>query len=145
MKKTAAVARIRGSSLAPNLQGTVRFLPCFGCVRMVAEICGLPESDTGFFALHIHEKGSCQGAGFPNTGGHYNPEEQPHPRHAGDLPPLLRRRDGSAWLAVATDRFSILDVIGRSVVIHRGQDDFKTQPSGDAGEKLGCGMIVPMG
>ncbi len=144
MERIGAISRIRGSALAPKLQGTVRFLPCFGGVKIVAEICGLPQSETGFFALHIHEKGSCEGAGFPNTGGHYNPEAQPHPQHAGDLPPLLRRQDGSAWLAVATDRFSIRDVIGRSVVIHQGRDDFTTQPSGAPGEKLGCGTIVSM-
>lgn len=144
METKGAAARIRGSALAPDLRGTVRFLPCFDCVRVVAEIYGLPESDTGFFALHIHENGSCRGDGFPDTGGHFNPVQRPHPDHAGDLPPLLRKRNGSAWMAVATDRFSVGDVVGRSVVIHRGRDDFKTQPSGDAGEKIGCGMIVPM-
>lgn len=64
----------------------------------------------------------------------------PHPFHAGDLPPLLSCK-GRAYLAVITGRFCVKDVIGRSVVIHAGPDDLHTQPAGNAGAKIGCGVI----
>ena len=74
----------------------------------------------------------CSGVGFPNTGSHYNSDDRDHPLHAGDLPPLLSS-NGSACLAVMTDRFRVKDIIGRTVVIHSGPDDFRTQSAGNAG------------
>lgn len=137
-----AVALIRGGSETPRLSGQVRFYRERGAVLVEAEISGLPRNnDTGFFALHIHEGDSCDGENFSETGGHYNPEETTHPKHAGDLPPLLMMRDGSASLAVRTDRFDIRDIIGRTVVIHNCPDDFHTQPAGNAGTKIACGVI----
>ena len=130
-----AVAEIQGSA-----RGTVKFYPQSNGTLVVADISGLPESETGFFAFHIHEGGDCGGKGFSNTGNHYNPENVPHPRHAGDLPPLLSNR-GRASMAVVTGRFRVQDVIGRTVVIHSHPDDFHTQPSGGAGEKIACGVI----
>ena len=108
---------------------------------MAVQVSGMPRKrETGFFALHIHEGGSCSGENFSDTGGHYNPHNEAHPRHAGDLPPLLLC-GGGAYLAVLTDRFSVADVIGRTVVIHGGADDFHTQPAGNAGTKIACGVI----
>lgn len=80
---------------------------------------------------------------FPNTGNHYNPGNVPHPEHAGDLPPLLSN-NGYAWMSFYTSRFNIEDVIGRSLVIHSMRDDFTTQPSGNSGDKIGCGVIERM-
>ena len=137
---TTAIACMRGEGAYPSLRGTVRFIPRKNGTLVVAEISGLPATDTGFFAFHIHEGGNCSGAGFPNTGGHYNPKGQGHPLHVGDLPPLLSG-SGSAYLAVMTDHFCIKDIIGRTVVIHSDPDDFKTQPAGNAGNKIACGVI----
>lgn len=136
----SAIAHISGGSGHPELRGTVRFLPRCGGTLIVADIHGLPDSETGFFAFHIHQGGDCCGSGFPNTAGHFDPGGEPHPRHAGDLPPLLSD-NGRAYSQVLTGRFSVSDVIGRTVVIHGGPDDFKTQPSGNAGEKIACGAI----
>ena len=135
-----AAACVRGGEAAPMLRGTVKFysLPCGTLV--VAEITGLPENGIGFFAFHIHEGGDCGGTDFGDTGGHFNPGREDHPRHAGDLPPLLSR-DGRAFLAVVTGRFRVRDVIGRTVVIHQNADDFHSQPAGDAGMKIACGVI----
>lgn len=136
-----AVAWIRGGEKAPCLKGSVRFYQLPDSVLAEAELTGLPcEPPSGFFALHIHEKDDCSGQGFPNTGGHYDPQKQPHPFHAGDLPPLLSC-GGRAYLAVKTGRFCVKDIIGRTVVIHGGADDFHSQPAGNAGEKIGCGLI----
>lgn len=63
-----------------------------------------------------------------------------HPDHAGDLPPLMRS-NGNAFSAVVTDRFTPSDIVGRTVVIHSNPDDFSTQPSGNAGKKIACGVI----
>lgn len=136
-----AKAYVKGGPEAPELSGEVRFYQKKGSVLVVAELSGLPQEDgPGFFALHIHAGGSCCGAGFPGTGSHYDPAGAPHPRHEGDLPPLLLSR-GGAYMAVRTDRFRVEDILGRTVVIHRGADDFTSQPAGNAGEKIACGVI----
>ena len=136
-----AVARIKGGADAPQLSGEVRFYQQCGSVLVVADISGMPNcSESGFFALHIHEGGCCGGEGFSQTGGHYNPEKAAHPNHAGDLPPLMRCRN-RAFLAVRTDRFCVREIIGRTVVIHDGPDDFRSQPAGNAGMKIACGVI----
>lgn len=121
-----------------NIKGSVWFLQQQNGVLVTAEIGGLPHD--GFFAFHIHEGSDCGGAGFADTGGHFDPEGVAHPDHAGDLPPLLSC-NGRAFLSVLTDRFCVEQIVGRTVVIHSGTDDFKTQPAGDPGEKLACGAI----
>lgn len=63
-----------------------------------------------------------------------------HPKHAGDLPPLLECK-GQAYLSVKTDRFTVDEIIGRTVIIHSDSDDFSTQPTGNAGRKIACGVI----
>lgn len=136
-----AVAEIRGGMEVPQLSGCVQFYQESGCVLIVARISGLPrESVTGFFGFHIHQGESCFGTDFSGTGSHYNPVDQLHPEHAGDLPPLLACR-GSAYLSVKTDRFSVNEIIGRTVVIHSDPDDFNSQPAGNAGKKIACGVI----
>ena len=108
---------------------------------VVADVAGLPQDNAaGFFGFHIHEGTACTGAGFADTGGHYNPGNAGHPDHAGDLPPLMSQQ-GRAHLAVRTDRFRVQDVLGRTVVIHGHPDDFHTQPAGDSGTRIACGVI----
>lgn len=136
-----AVARIVGGEEAPRLSGCVRFYQENGCVLIEAKISGLPKaSETGFFGFHIHQGRDCSGVGVPGTESHYNPLGQGHPKHAGDLPPLLECK-GNAYLSVKTDRFSVNEIIGRTVVIHSDPDDFHTQPAGDAGKKIACGSV----
>lgn len=132
----AAISGKRGSCI----NGTVKFYSHEDGTLVVAEISGLPETEAGFFGFHIHEGGNCRGEGFANTGGHYDPSGEGHPRHAGDLPPLLNC-GGWAYCAVLTGRFSAEEVVGRTVVIHSRPDDFHSQPGGNAGEKLACGVI----
>ena len=125
MNRERAGAQIRGEQ---GIRGTVRFRQCQMGTIVTADISGLPESEKGFFAFHIHEDG------------HYNPDGNPHPRHAGDLPPLLYC-DGKAWMSVLTDRFSVEEVIGKEVVIHEGSDDFFSQPAGNPGNPIASGVI----
>jgi len=72
--------------------------------------------------------------------GHYNPDNLPHPYHSGDMPPLFGN-DGTAFSVFLTNRFKIDEIIGRTVVIHAQPDDFTSQPSGNSGEKIACGII----
>lgn len=134
MQPMTALARIS----ADTVRGTVRFLQRRDGVLITAEITGLPQ--TGFFGFHIHEGKSCGGPKFGETGSHYNPQNTAHPEHAGDLPPLLSA-GGKAYLSVLTNRFSLAQVMGRTVVIHSEPDDFTTQPAGNSGEKIACGVI----
>jgi len=139
--KPDAVAQITGGVDVPRLSGCVAFYQENGSVLIVVRIFGLPtKNETGFFGFHIHEGNTCIGSDFSGTGSHYNPAEQAHPEHAGDLPPLLRC-NGNAFLSVRTDRFSVKEIIGRTVMIHSEPDDFHTQPAGNTGKKIACGVI----
>lgn len=138
--KPMAMANITGNAQNPKLYGNIYFYnaPSGGTI-VNAEVYGLPDNDSGFYGMHIHETGDCT-LPFDKTGMHYNPTNSPHPQHAGDMPPLLGN-NGYAWTAFYTDRFDIKDIINRCVIIHHSRDDFTTQPSGDSGEKIGCGVI----
>ena len=75
---------------------------------------------------------------------HDNPENCAHPAHAGDLPPLFGN-NGRAAAAVLTDRFTVREILGKTVIVHANRDDFTTRPSGDAGTKIACGEIMRFG
>lgn len=147
-EKPVAYVMISGSKKHPNIKGRVDLYDTYGGTILVAEIYGidgdLEELNHGFYGFHIHEGTICAGNtedAFADTKGHYNPGNTEHPAHAGDLPPLLSS-NGVAWMAVYTGRFYPEEVIGRTMVIHGMSDDFKTQPSGNSGEKIACGEIV---
>lgn len=143
----AAIAWIQGNASEPQLSGSVKFYQTsYGGVLIEAQIFGLPNihmpGDSSFYGMHIHEYGDCSRP-FERTGNHYNPGKMPHPLHAGDLLPLLGNQ-GYAYLVFYDKRFSVNDIIGRSVVIHSMADDFTSQPSGNSGSKIGCGTIRKM-
>lgn len=142
-----AQAEIMGSSTYPGIQGSVSFYPLWRGSLVIVSVSGLPENEKecseSFFGFHIHEGRSCTGNGadpFAETGQHYNPGNCPHPAHAGDFPPLLGN-GGYALSIFYTDQFFPEEIVGRTVVIHSMPDDFRTQPSGDSGEKIACGEI----
>ncbi|MBQ2999329.1 MAG: superoxide dismutase family protein [Clostridia bacterium] len=142
-----AVAVMRGSEEYRQIHGVVKFYQARSGVLVVADILGLPVSEGtcggGIFAFHLHGGTSCTGNEedpFANAGTHYNPENCPHPDHAGDMPPLFCVGD-RAFLAFLTDRFSVNEILGKTVVVHDGVDDFTTQPSGNSGNKIACGVI----
>lgn len=143
-REPKAAAWVTGGPDYPQLSGMVYFYRTpYGGVLVEAEVFGLPGVDqpgsSAFFAMHIHEFGNCTDS-FALTGEHFNPQGAPHPDHAGDLLPLLANQ-GYAWLAFYDKRFTIEQIMGRSVVIHRNADDFTTQPAGNAGQKIACGVI----
>lgn len=142
-----ACAVITGSPEFPNIRGNVLFYQAGAGVLVIAQINGLPEKAeacaSNIFGFHIHEGTACTGNAedpFADTGAHYNPQKCPHPAHAGDLPPLFSSR-GHAFMVVFTDRFTIEEILDRTVILHAAPDDFTTQPSGNAGAKIACGQI----
>ena len=146
-RRPNALAVIKGGRDFPNIRGQVYFYQINAGVIVVAKISGLPfEKDPckkSIFGFHIHEGESCAGTEadeFRMTGMHYNPKGCEHPYHAGDMPPLFGN-NGIAFSAFLTDRFTLREVMGKAVVIHRNPDDFVSQPSGNAGTKIACGII----
>lgn len=145
--KMRAIANIKGSDAHPNIRGIVRLYQTNNGVILYAEISGLPKvkmkCDSRIFGFHIHEGTSCSGNmndPFANAMSHYNPDKCEHPYHAGDLPPLFGC-EGNAVSLFLTDRFTIDEVIGKAIIIHDKPDDFTTQPSGNSGTKIACGII----
>ncbi|WP_347321226.1 superoxide dismutase family protein [Rossellomorea sp. RS05] len=149
-----AYAVIKGGPLAPDLEGNVFFHEVKGGVEVMVEVGGLPpykegkngEKPIGPHGFHLHEKGVCEigdpSDPFTSAGGHWNPGGQPHGNHAGDFP-VLFSNGGYARMSFFTNKFSVKDVVGKGVIIHQSPDDFRSQPSGDAGKRLACGVIVP--
>lgn len=143
-----AKATLRGSGEYPSIHGKVYFYQTKYGVLVVSEINGLPDDeikcDSPVFGFHIHEGGSCTGNSddpFADALGHYNPDNCEHPHHAGDMPPLFSN-NGYAFSVFLTDSFLVSEVKGKTVIIHSMPDDFKTQPSGDSGKKIACGVII---
>ena len=150
-KINRAYAYIKGSTDYPQIKGVVEFQDKNNGVLVMARIFGLPNYKPGTettppigpFGFHIHEKGSCKpqkNESFSEAGGHYNPNNQPHGNHAGDFP-VLFSNDGYAFMIFYTNKIKIKDIIGRAVIIHENPDDYRTQPAGDAGARIACGII----
>ncbi len=141
-----AVARIQGGNGYPQLSGSATFLQTGQGVLVTVKVTGLPpvsQCAGGIYALHIHGGESCTGNesdAFADADSHYDPQSCPHPYHAGDLPPLINS-GGFAYLSLLTNRFTVSEITGKVMVIHENSDDFTSQPSGDAGKKIGCGKI----
>ena len=135
-----AIAQIRGGADAPHLAGQIQFYQECGRVLVIARLSGLPGEKSDFFAMHIHDGETCSGTDFTGTSGHYNPNAASHPNHAGDIPALMSCH-GEVFLAVRTERFRVCEIIGKTVVIHSAPDDFRTQPAGNSGRKIACGVI----
>ncbi len=128
--------------------GTVDFTQRGDHVVVSASFRGLTPGDHGF---HVHEKGDCSAPDATSAGGHFNPTNQPHgkpmegPHHVGDMPMLHADANGNAHLN-ATIRGASLsggatNLVGRAVVVHANRGDYRSQPAGDAGPRVACGVI----
>jgi len=129
-------------------RGSVTFTQSGDRVKIVASLSGLPAGAHGF---HVHEKGDCSAADAMSAGGHFNPSGKPHghyesgERHAGDMPSIVADASGNATLTVTLDAMAVgagaADIVGKSVIVHKDPDDYKTQPTGNSGARLACGVI----
>lgn len=132
-----------------HVHGVIRFTDVAGGVRVTAEFEGLKPSTK--HAFHIHEFGDCTSGDGKSAGGHYNPEGHPHAgpdaamRHAGDLGNLETDANGVARYERVISGVTVAGehnpVLGRSVVVHASEDDLASQPAGNAGDRIACGVI----
>ena len=129
--------------------GTASFTQAGDKVRVVANVSGLnPGQEHGF---HIHEVGDCSSGDGMSTKGHFNPFGKPHAhystaeRHAGDMPALKADAKGNATLDTTLDVITVTpgpaSIVGRGLIVHAAPDDYKTQPTGNAGARLACAVI----
>jgi superoxide dismutase, Cu-Zn family len=143
----SAVATLEATK-GNTTSGTVTFTQKGDKVAVMARVSGLTPGSHGF---HIHEKPDCTSGDGMSAGGHFNPLGRPHAepsikeRHAGDMPMLVADASGNAALTVDLDIIGVgsgaADVVGRSVIVHKDADDFKTQPTGNSGARVACGVI----
>ena len=150
--KTVAKAEIAAKS-GSKLKGKATFTEDGkGGVVLRIEVADAPP---GEHAVHIHEKGDCSSPDGKSAGDHWNPTHMEHGKwgasgehfHLGDIGNLTVGPDGKGTLTLETTKWTAggggtNDVIGHAIVVHGGVDDFKTQPSGNAGPRIGCGVIV---
>jgi len=139
------------SSSNSDVSGTLSFASTGGGVRITGRITGLkPDSTHGF---HIHEHGDCSTPDASSAGGHFNPTQQPHghpgegQRHAGDLPNQQANAEGVATIDVLAKDIQLgtggsTDILGGAVIVHAQPDDYSSQPSGNAGARIACGVIT---
>ncbi len=150
--KKEVKAHVRGGPLAPEIRGIVNFKDVPGGTKVNVDVVGLPpykpaeegEEPVGPHGFHIHEYGNCEVGNpenpFLKAGGHWNPYNQPHGNHAGDFP-VLFSNNGRARMTFFSNKFKPEDVIGKSIIIHKNPDDYRSQPAGNAGKRLACGLI----
>jgi Cu-Zn family superoxide dismutase len=131
-----------------DASGTITFTEVDGGVEVVADIARVSP---GLHGIHLHEMGDCSAEDFTSTGGHFNPTDAPHGgpndavRHAGDFGNIEVGADGTGRLRLITDMLTVADgpntVVGRAVILHEGEDDLESQPTGAAGGRLACGVV----
>ena len=152
----AAMGGSRGPTAVANLEatkgnetkGTVTFRQDGDEVRVRVNVTGLkPGAVHGF---HVHDKGDCSSGDGMSTGGHFNPAGKPHgpqsgEHHAGDMPSLTADASGNANTSFELHGVSIgsgvSDLVGKGLIVHRDPDDYKTQPTGNAGPRVACAVI----
>lgn len=143
---TKAVAKLESRS-GSQVTGTVTFTKSGDQVEVVADIQNLKPGNHGF---HLHEKGDCSAPDAASAGGHFNPTHQHHggptsaEHHAGDLGNIVADASGKAHLdwKGKLDLSGPNSIIGKSVVVHEKEDDLKTDPAGNAGARVACGVIA---
>jgi superoxide dismutase, Cu-Zn family len=144
----SAVARLEPTK-GNNVAGTVEFVERGDKVQVTASVSGLvPGREHGF---HLHEKGDCSSGDGMSAGGHFNPDAKPHgpqdaPHHAGDMPALKADAAGNANVKFVLDGVTVApgarSVVGRGLIVHKDPDDYKTQPTGNAGARIACAVVA---
>ncbi|MFO7769161.1 MAG: superoxide dismutase family protein [bacterium] len=141
-----AVAVLHAPDGSPR--GTVTFTDTEEGVRVVADVRGLEPGAHGF---HLHEYGDCTASDFTSAGGHFNPTGAPHggpddpQHHAGDFGNIMVGEEGTGHAKLVSQMISLdpgpASILGRAVIIHEGEDDLESQPTGSAGGRAACGVV----
>jgi superoxide dismutase, Cu-Zn family len=131
-----------------KVAGSATFTQEGDAVHVVLHVKGLSPGEHG---VHVHETGDCSAPDFSSAGGHFAPGGEPHgnplqgPHHAGDLGNFTAGQDGSGTIDATFQGLTVADgphsVVGRALIVHAGQDDLTTQPSGNSGARVACGVI----
>ena len=156
--KTVAPAQSTAKQAVANLasasgslvSGKVTLMPMAGGVHLTGTVGGLPANSIHGF--HIHEKGDCSAADASSAGPHFNPSAAPHGKaesgahHAGDMDNVVANAEGVVSLNVHVSGVTLggdaaNDIAGRALVVHAAPDDYTSQPSGNAGARVACGVI----
>ena len=145
----AVTADVRGTNGATVAQATATEVA--DSIRVRVEAAGMPA---GAYAAHVHTTGRCDPPDFQSAGGHWNPTNQEHGKdnpqgmHKGDLPNLMVGTDGRGALEVTVPNVSVaggainlLDADGAALVIHERGDDYRSNPAGNAGSRIACGIF----
>jgi Cu-Zn family superoxide dismutase len=134
-----------------NVSGTATFIEKNGKVSFVAKLSGL---EPGVHAIHIHEKSDCSAADGSSAGGHWNPTFKKHGKwgvgeyHKGDIGNFTADAKGNGTITLTTDEWDMgsgdptKDILGKGLIVHKGTDDFVSQPSGNAGARVACSAII---
>ena len=143
---SVALASASGS----RVSGTLVLEPLPGGVHVRGQVGGLPAN--GRFGFHVHEKGDCSAVDATSAGGHFNPAAAPHglagsgAHHGGDMDNLTSNAEGVARVdahlhGVTLGGGAANDIAGRAVIVHADPDDYQSQPTGNAGARVACGVI----
>lgn len=144
MMKTNTAVAVVNPTQDSNVEGWVTFTKEGDGVRVNGEFSGLSEGKHGF---HIHQYGDCRAADATSAGGHFNPAGNDHGartdsvRHMGDMGNITAGSNGNATVDYLDSVIKMKHIIGRGLVIHGGEDDLTSQPSGAAGPRMACGVI----
>ncbi|MBN6150656.1 superoxide dismutase family protein [Xanthomonas sp. AmX2] len=141
---------VLASASGSLVSGKVLLVPAGDGVRITGTLGGLPRNRA--FAFHVHERGDCSAADASSAGGHFNPLGTPHgraghgPHHAGDMDNLNANAEGVAQVdlvlhGVVLGGGAATDIAGRALVVHADPDDYRSQPAGNAGARVACGVI----
>jgi Cu-Zn family superoxide dismutase len=148
----ASSATVNLASASGSLvSGRLTAMPMGNGVHFTGEVGGLTPGST--HAIHVHEKGDCSAADASSAGGHFNPTGEPHgkvgtePHHAGDMNNIVANAQGVAQVSVHAEGVTLggnaaNDIAGRAVIVHAAPDDYRSQPSGDAGARVACGLVT---
>jgi superoxide dismutase, Cu-Zn family len=144
-----ATATMAGTAKFKAVKGTVEFKETDDGIEVTANIEGLKKGVHGF---HIHEKGDCSAPDAKSAGGHFNPSNHKHgspdsaEHHEGDLGNITAEKDGKGTATITIKGVTLGDgdtsIVGKGFIIHAKADNFKTQPTGDAGDRVACGVIT---
>lgn len=150
-RSTVQNARVNLASASGSLvSGTLSIMPMGDGLHVTGEVGGLQPNSQ--HAIHIHENGDCSAADASSAGGHFNPHGSPHGRagqgahHGGDMDNIVADANGVAQVNVHASGVVLgggapNDAMGKAVIVHGGADDYTTQPTGDAGNRVACGII----